>query len=304
MKKSRFALLGLMSMALATQISCSKSDKDGDPPPTDIEIVDATSLNDNLEVDGGVKKQGEIPAPTPQGTYPVDFTVNTPNIIITTGNTFDFELVAEDAHPMIVFLKVDGTDDYYEIQVDKNGNLLNKTTLSLPVKTGIKLKAMPMEMKTMEIDATVQVFLDKQSPQNPNLSNLHNWQNWSPPKKIKIKTYGTGVGDIFATLTWNKEGDVDLWLIEPGGNKIYYANPTSPTGGQLDYDNVTGYGPENIFYEGTPPTGTYEVWVHYYSEYEGPTDWVVSLKNGASTQNFRNTLQQDDDSMLVTTFTR
>ncbi len=302
MLKIQTAAIAFAAFSLATLNSCSKKDG-GEPEQEDIEIVDEQSLADNLEIKGAVKKPGDIPAPE-SSSYPLDFTLNTPTVVITPGNTFDFELETEGQHPMIVFLQIDGTDGYFELQVDKNGNLLNKTTLATRLKSEIRLKAQPMVMNNMEIDATVQVFQDKQSSLVPNLSNLHNFQNWSPKKRVRIKTYSTGTGDIFATLTWNKEGDIDLWMREPSGNKIYYANSTSSSGGELDYDNTQGYGPENIFYESTPPSGKYEVWVHYYSGSGDPVDWVVSLKNGGSSNNFRGTLEQEDDSVLVTTFTR
>jgi len=82
-----------------------------------------------------------------------------------------------------------------------------------------------------------------------------------------------GTGDLQVTLTWEcgdaqcSEGtsDMDLHVIEPGGTRVYYSNPVGPTA-SLDFDNVCGFGPENIFVPpGTAAAGTYRVQVHWYS---------------------------------------
>jgi len=81
-----------------------------------------------------------------------------------------------------------------------------------------------------------------------------------------------GVGDVQVTLNWNSNADIDLHVVEPGGEEIWYNNTTSDAGGALDRDNqcsdfVLGR-PENIFWE-TPPNGTYLVSVVYYEDCGG-----------------------------------
>jgi hypothetical protein len=74
--------------------------------------------------------------------------------------------------------------------------------------------------------------------------------------------------DFRATLFWDTDGtDVDLWVTDPDGEKCYYANQTTATGLDLDVDDVTGYGPENITGESDLPPGDYLVQVHYYSDH-------------------------------------
>jgi hypothetical protein len=294
-------LLAIAAISLFTAAGCKK---DSGSPKQEIKITDAKSLNDNMEIGGAKRVAGNIPSPT-ASSYPIGLTVNTPSVIITPGNTFNFELEsAQNQKAMIVYVQIDGTDEHFEITYDVNGSPVMKTTT---VTCGIdfKLKGLPAHMDNMTVDATVQVYQpDKQYNGVPDLSGLNDWKNWSPKKKIQIKTFNSGTGDIFATLTWNKEADIDLWMIEPNGNKIYYANTTSSTGGELDYDNVIAYGPENIFYKNSAPSGQYKVWVHYYSGSNGPVNWVVSLKNGATNTNYRGTLQNEEDSILVASFTR
>lgn len=68
-------------------------------------------------------------------------------------------------------------------------------------------------------------------------------------------------------LGWDTYGtDVDLWVTEPSGEKVYYGNPRSRAGGELDVDDTDGYGPENYTIV-TPPSGDYLIQVHYYSDH-------------------------------------
>lgn len=74
--------------------------------------------------------------------------------------------------------------------------------------------------------------------------------------------------DFRATLFWDTNGtDVDLWVTDPTGEKCYFANRNTASGLELDVDDVTGYGPENITGEMDLPPGQYLVQVHYYSDH-------------------------------------
>src|SRR5690606_23062342 len=67
-----------------------------------------------------------------------------------------------------------------------------------------------------------------------------------------------------ATLTWNHgNSDVDLHLIDPAGQRCSYQAKTVGTM-QLDVDNTSGYGPENI-YVARATRGTYSVEVQNYA---------------------------------------
>jgi hypothetical protein len=81
--------------------------------------------------------------------------------------------------------------------------------------------------------------------------------------------YAFGTGDVQVTLTWDPAVDLDLHVVEPSGEEIYYGNTTSESGGQLDRDRLcssTTIGPENIFWTGSAaPQGSYAVKVHLYS---------------------------------------
>jgi hypothetical protein len=110
-----------------------------------------------------------------------------------------------------------------------------------------------------------------------------------------------GHGDVQVTLTWNNIADIDLHVIDPGGVEIYYARRTSPSGGQLDYDNTYGYGPENIFWPpGSAPQGTYQVFVNHYSG-SNASQYTVLVNAFGHFASFQGTVQPRQK-LFVTNF--
>ncbi|MBF0463106.1 MAG: DUF2135 domain-containing protein [Magnetococcales bacterium] len=65
-------------------------------------------------------------------------------------------------------------------------------------------------------------------------------------------------------LSWdNGSTDLDLHVVTPKGEHCFYGNRTIPSGGALDVDVTTGYGPE-IFAHPAPPPGTYLIYLNYF----------------------------------------
>ena len=108
--------------------------------------------------------------------------------------------------------------------------------------------------------------------------------------QAKLNVAGVGVPPpmeeigLHIELEWDTDSsDVDLHLLQPGGDffdcdtDCYFSNPAPDWGTQgdvmddpfLDYDDVDGYGPENINVS-EPQPGSYKVLLHYYSDsYDG-----------------------------------
>ena len=75
----------------------------------------------------------------------------------------------------------------------------------------------------------------------------------------------TGHGDIQITLTWDNGADLDLHVTDPSGKEIWWDDPFSSSGGILDYDDIDGLGPENIYWpKNSAPSGNYSVYVHHF----------------------------------------
>lgn len=72
--------------------------------------------------------------------------------------------------------------------------------------------------------------------------------------------------EITVRLDWSQHSgdtDIDLHVIDPNGDWIYFGQMTSPSGGYLDRDDRHGPGPEHIHWD-SAPAGTYKIYVHYY----------------------------------------
>lgn len=102
---------------------------------------------------------------------------------------------------------------------------------------------------------------------------------------VNLMEAGTGLLQI--SCSWNQPNDVDLHLIEPDGDHIYFGNSNSDNGGQLDVDsnaacNLDNINNENIYYEDnssvTIEEGEYEVLVDLWSNcnVEGNTEYIVT----------------------------
>jgi hypothetical protein len=95
--------------------------------------------------------------------------------------------------------------------------------------------------------------------------------------KERVKRAGGRVdGDLRCSLSWFNFDDLDLHLIEPSGNEIYFGSKlNAKTGGQLDVDMNAGGGRtrsavENIVFPDRHrmPRGDYKLFVHNYSKRE------------------------------------
>jgi uncharacterized protein YfaP (DUF2135 family) len=105
---------------------------------------------------------------------------------------------------------------------------------------------------------------------------------------------------LWTELRWNTNNtDLDFHLLPPGASfpgsfwtstDCYYGSRSTSWGGFLDVDDVDGYGPEHITIPTVSDTGTYRLFIHYYSDHTSgttPTSAFVSaaVRNGA-TRNF------------------
>ena len=65
-------------------------------------------------------------------------------------------------------------------------------------------------------------------------------------------------------LSWDSDGtDLDLHVISPDAQHVFYGARVADNGGALDVDVTTGFGPE-IFATPSPVSGIYHVYVNYY----------------------------------------
>ena len=76
---------------------------------------------------------------------------------------------------------------------------------------------------------------------------------------------GIDRADVLVTITWNTDNtDVDLHVIEPSGEEVFYSHPTSKSGGRLTRDVTQGYGPE-MYVLPIAPRGKFTVRANYFA---------------------------------------
>lgn len=70
--------------------------------------------------------------------------------------------------------------------------------------------------------------------------------------------------DLRITLAWDADNtDIDLWVIDPNGEKAYYGHRFSYQGGRVSHDVTGGYGPEEFALKVAKP-GKYTVQAQFY----------------------------------------
>ncbi len=90
--------------------------------------------------------------------------------------------------------------------------------------------------------------------------------------------------DLRIVLTWEDPfADMDLWVVEPSGEKVFYSNPKSKIGGLLSEDCTQGLGPESYVIQKAMP-GTYRIFVDYFAgigpELFGPVTVQTTIIKG------------------------
>lgn len=107
-----------------------------------------------------------------------------------------------------------------------------------------------------------------------------------------------GTGDVQVSVSWNEDVDVDLYVVDPNGETIYYGSPSSSSGGDLDLDSnpscsIDGIRNENVTWPlGEAPSGTYEVRLNLYADCGiDQTSWVVTVQAVGRTYRWEGVLE-------------
>ena len=108
----------------------------------------------------------------------------------------------------------------------------------------------------------------EQTPEAPSVDMVEN----QPPAPTEVTEMVGESGSLRFHLKFDNElgVDLDLHVIEPGGEEINYLQPLSSNKGELDVDCRCGYCPdgpsENIFWpDDVYLPGTYTYWISYFT---------------------------------------
>ncbi|MBL8485340.1 MAG: DUF2135 domain-containing protein, partial [Rhodocyclaceae bacterium] len=90
--------------------------------------------------------------------------------------------------------------------------------------------------------------------------------------------------DLRIVLSWDADNtDIDLWVTDPNGEKVFYAHPASYQGGRISRDFTGGYGPEEFSLKAAKP-GRYLIQANFYGNRQqvvaGATTLMVSVQTG------------------------
>jgi len=84
--------------------------------------------------------------------------------------------------------------------------------------------------------------------------------------------------DLRVVLSWDSDNtDIDLWVTDPNGEKVYYSNPLSYQGGRISADFTGGYGPEEFLLRQAKP-GKYRVQAQFYGHRQQTVSGSTSLQ--------------------------
>lgn len=125
--------------------------------------------------------------------------------------------------------------------------------------------------------------------------------NVSEAKTASLELVKVLTGDVQVSLSWDVQSDVDLHVIEPGGQELWYGSPSSDNGGVLDLDSnaacdIDGKRNENVSWPpGEAPSGTYIVRVDYFMNCDetARVNWVVTVNRCGKVETFSGILAAD-----------
>lgn len=142
------------------------------------------------------------------------------------------------------------------------------------------------------------------APVDATAKGLFKWDNnfsWSYSGEVadsikeRVKAAGGNVtGDLCCRLAWDYSDDLDFWMTEPSGHRIYFRNrrTKSPYGGMLDIDangadGVKDFPVENIFYtsKSTMKEGNYRLEVHNYNRRSSGSGFDIQIEALGETYN-------------------
>lgn len=103
--------------------------------------------------------------------------------------------------------------------------------------------------------------------------------------------------DVRAVLSWDADNtDIDLWVTDPNGEKVFFGNQLGYQGGSMSRDFTGGYGPEEYSLRNAKP-GKYKVQAQFYGNHQqvvsGATTLMLRLSTGFGTP------QQRDENIIL-----
>jgi len=209
-------------------------------------------------------RQVARPLPTWSSDDPaISFSALVDTLVSANGATamLTYRYQSGEAAPRSILLQINGASSFYDFPISQQEQ---QGVVSIPLGFSTDLGRGELQVVAILMNA------------NGQLSQLDTSQ-------ISMQRLGTGRLQI--SLSWANASDQDLHLTLPGGQRIYYQH-TRAEGGQLDRDDRDGYGPENIYWTGQAPDGTYTIEVDSYENGEAENPFVVTFNGLGGSRQF------------------
>jgi hypothetical protein len=121
-------------------------------------------------------------------------------------------------------------------------------------------------------------------------------------QELLVTLIDVGTGAVQVNVTWDLDVDLDLHVLDPKGEEIYFDHRHSASGGILDLDSnvsckLDHVKAENITWpSGGAPAGTYKVLVNYFEACTvGTVNYVVTVNvSGHEPQTFTRSFTEAD----------
>jgi hypothetical protein len=129
---------------------------------------------------------------------------------------------------------------------------------------------------------------------------------------LRLEREGAQSGEIEIALIWGNINDLDLHVVDPAGEEIYFGNKSARSGGRLDVDMNSGSGSgsspysrepvEHVFFpKGSATLGHYKVYVlHYVDRGKDPTSYSVEVKANGQRRQYSGTISNNGQSGPLT----
>jgi hypothetical protein len=126
-----------------------------------------------------------------------------------------------------------------------------------------------------------------------------------------LRQHRAGSGDVRISLMWSNKNDLDLHVVDPHREEIFYGHRLAQSGGLLDID-MNASPPlrvpavENIFWpQRAAPLGQYQVYVNHYRRHDVAdlTPFTVRVLVRGETTDINGSIRFGDPKKLVYQFT-
>lgn len=142
-------------------------------------------------------------------------------------------------------------------------------------------------------------FVSMTAPVHEDSKSLFRWSNdfaWSYDGNVtdtikdKVKRAGGQVENVCmrVSLAWFNTDDLDLHVIEPDGNHVYYANKSDKLDVDMNVRTLVRDPVENVRWVRSPRDGTYHISVHSFTKRESiDVGFVVEIESSHGLDTFR-----------------